>query len=258
MATRDTAFETVGVLQDRIGFVEPLSERPMEKRELVKKLDVSRSTVDRATRELENAGLVNYSDGCFELTSLGQTATAEFADVVDSIQLRQWLEPFLKWVPDSEFDAEIGWFREAELLVPEPGDPYSMINRHVEAMKDLEDGWFLLPFTGLHAAEAGHESIVEGGGSAELVVGPSVAETFQSNPEYVSVLEEAAATGRMTIFASDKKAPFALNKINDRLQIISSEGDEPRALIETENDHVIEWAERVYKGYKQGSEQIIP
>ena len=256
MLPRDTAFETVEVLQNRLEFVESLSDQPMEKRELVESLDTSRSTVDRATRELETAGLIEYSEGRYELTSLGRATTTEFDDVLDSIRLRQWLEPFLRWIPEAEFEVELDWFREGDLLVSEPGDPYAMINRHVELLKGLKDGWFLLPFTGLHATEVGYESIVHDNASAEFVVNSSVAETFRSNSEYISIIEEMVATGRVSIFSYGGKLPFALNKINDTVQIISADGDKPRALVETRDERAMEWAEEVYQNYKQDSEQL--
>lgn len=258
MATRDTAFETVEVLQDRIGFVEPLAERPMEKRELVEELDVSRSTVDRATRELENAGLVRYSDGSFELTSLGQTATAEFSGVLESIQLRQWLKPFLEWIPDSEFDAELEWFQDAELLVPELGDPYSMINRHVNLIRETEYTRVVLPLCGLHAFEAVHQRVVDEGGRVKGIVTPSVAETTQSAPGFAELTEELIPTGRFEVSVYDDSIPYFLGLFEETVQIGVDEDGEPRAILESDSKKVYKWAEQKYEEYDERSTPVIP
>lgn len=50
-------------------------ERPVHVRDLRDALDLSRSTVYEATRDLESAGLLTRDDG-FELTPFGRTAVA--------------------------------------------------------------------------------------------------------------------------------------------------------------------------------------
>lgn len=47
-------------------------EEPLTKRELVEKLDISRSTVDRAIRQLEVEGLVTWADDSYRLTAVGR------------------------------------------------------------------------------------------------------------------------------------------------------------------------------------------
>lgn len=78
MATQDTILDTSEVLLRRSAVVERLSVQPTAKRELVDRLDVSRSTVDRAVREIESAGLAECRDGGVGLTLCGRLATAEF------------------------------------------------------------------------------------------------------------------------------------------------------------------------------------
>ena len=58
---RKQALDIVDVLLDRSDVVESLLEEPKSKRDLVEDTDVSRSTVDRATKELETAGLIDMS-----------------------------------------------------------------------------------------------------------------------------------------------------------------------------------------------------
>ena len=66
----------VSLLDRRADVLDRLADGPTEKRDLVHDLQVSRSTVDRAVRELEAHSLVERSDGDVRITLLGRLALA--------------------------------------------------------------------------------------------------------------------------------------------------------------------------------------
>jgi predicted transcriptional regulator len=240
----------------RIKFLETLYEKPKDKPALAEELGMSRSTVDRGIRELETAGLTRYTNGEFTLTTIGEITVSGLFDLIGTIEQRQRLNPFLKWVPDGTFDIDIDLVSDADLLVAEPGDPWSMINRHVELVKTMDDLRALLPFTGLHAHEAGHKQVVEHGAGGELVVEPKIIDIHMSEPKYADLSEEIIATGRFDYFEYPEQLPYALAIIKNTVQIVVSEGDEPRALLESDSPEVKNWAEEKYDEYKQQSEKI--
>ncbi|QLD86882.1 tetratricopeptide repeat protein [Natronomonas halophila] len=71
----DRGGEVVSLALRRRNVLDALRE-PRTKRELVDELDVSRSTVDRAVRELETAGLVDWDEGSYRLTAVGSALRA--------------------------------------------------------------------------------------------------------------------------------------------------------------------------------------
>lgn len=250
------AIDVVKAVIRRTGFLGSLLEAPKDKRELVEELGMSRSTVDRAVRELETEDLIEYKDGGFVLTPFGQLTASGLFELIDTIELRQQLDPFLRWVPDGTLGIDIWLLADADLLVAEPGDPWSMINKHVELVKTMDNFRALLPFTGLHAHEAAHEQVIEHNASVELVVEPDIAEVHMSNTSYAELTEEMIATGRVAYFEYAEEFPYPLVIIDDTVQIVVSEGDEPRALLETDSPEVRDWAEGKYDEYKQQSEKL--
>lgn len=64
---------------------EELLDEPLYKRDLVAAVDRSRSTVDRAVRELEDAGLVARVDGGYVATVAGRLAAEEYRAATDSL-----------------------------------------------------------------------------------------------------------------------------------------------------------------------------
>lgn len=121
MVTRGTTGETIDVIVQRAQFLERLLDDPAEKRTLVEQLEVSRSTVDRALRDLEVEGLVTYADEGYALTAVGEilatryfafrdaTATHRMVVEADAGNAVEWAEerfgayrqqarPFQQWV----------------------------------------------------------------------------------------------------------------------------------------------------------------
>jgi predicted transcriptional regulator len=76
----------IGVLTNRIEFIECLQDEQKEIPEIVEELDTSRSTVDRAARELETLDLIEYDRDGFTLTSCGQIALLEYTRFTDSLK----------------------------------------------------------------------------------------------------------------------------------------------------------------------------
>lgn len=241
----------------RFSFMECLDDEPKDKRTLVDEVHCSRSTVNRGIRELESLDLVEYVDGGYRLSSIGKLVAADFADMAETIEIRLQFEPFLKWVPEDTFDLDLELLRDADLLLPKPGDPYAMVNRHVTVIERTYDHKFLLPLVGLHAQKATHSQVVENGAQCEMVVTPEVVDTLRSAPEYAELSEEMAATGRLHVYEFEADIPYFVGLLDDTIQIGVDEEGEPRALLETTNTEVQDWAAATFEEYKQQSEPVI-
>lgn len=68
----------VELLARRVDFLTRLADRPMDKRDLVADLGHSRSTVDRAIRELTDVGFVERRDGRYSTTLSGRLAAERY------------------------------------------------------------------------------------------------------------------------------------------------------------------------------------
>ncbi len=252
-----TTLDVLAVVFDRLDLLELLVEEPRTKPDLVAALDVSRSTVDRGLRRLETAGVIEYTDGRFVLTAMGERAVAGLGELQKTLQRRQELAPLLQWVPDETLDIDLAALAEAELVVPAAGDPWAMVNRHVQLLRRLEDGRAILPLTGLHACEALHERVVDAGATFEVVVTRDVADTFTENPEYAPLTEAMLATDRYDVYVHEGPIPYYLGLIDDTIQLGVDEDGEPRALLETGQPAVAEWATDKYTTFRDQAEPLV-
>jgi predicted transcriptional regulator len=257
MLPNDIVIDMLEVVLRRFSFFDSLGKDPKDKRTLVDELDCSRSTVNRGIRELEGLDLVAYTDGGYRITPLGATVATGFAELAETVELRLRYKPFLEWMPEDAFDLDLTLLRDAELLVPEAGDPYAMVNRHVNVLSQAEDLKAVLPLVGVHAYEAVHKQIVDNGARCEGVVTPEVADTLQSNPNYAEITKELAATGRFQLYQYDGDIPYFVGLLDDTVQMGVDEEGEPRAIVETTNPEVQNWAETTFTEYKQQAEQVV-
>ncbi|WP_121822385.1 helix-turn-helix transcriptional regulator [Halostella salina] len=233
----------LSVLDGRGDVLDSLREDPKGKRELESQLGVSRSTVDRAVRELEAEGLVARAGDGYDLTAAGRLLVREYRQFERTAATIARLDPFLRWLPAEEFDVNPRWLTEADLHTPEEGDPYAMINRHVAAIADCDRFRGMLPLVGLHAHETVHERVVEDGATVDMLLESAALETMQS-PAYRPKAAELIELDRYDVRVTDEPVPYFLGVFDgERVQIGVDADGEPRALLESDDDRVVEWAE---------------
>ena len=257
----EAAVEDVGFLstsRTRVNILNELNKRgQLSNRELREQANSSRTTVQRNLESLVERGWVRNTNRRYELTLTGETIADRFIELVETVQLERRLQPFLTWVDRSDLNLDIELLADAELLVAEPGDPWSMINRQVQLIRETDNGGIgFLPFTGLHACEVAHNQILNHDASYELVVIPKIADTHFSDPAYGNLFTEMINSGRLNYFVYEGDLPYSLVMIDGTIQIIVADGDEPRAMLETDSEEVREWAEEKYESYKQRSETV--
>lgn len=254
----DTTSELVDLLRRRSELLASLRERPREKRELVADHGLPRSTLDRAIRELETADLVEYADGAYALTAVGEHLVSEFDAFVERAELVVELEPFLRWTTPEAFDLDLASLADADLWTPEPGDPWAMVNRHVHALERADRVRGILPLVGLHAAETVHERVTEDGADHRFVVDAGVAETLRTDESYLSLLRDLQAGPEPTFLRYDRDAiPYFVGVFDDEfVQIGVDEDGDPRALLETDSEEALTWARDTVERYRRRADSI--
>lgn len=78
--------DAMALLTRRRALLDAIGEGPVDKQSLVAEVGVSRSTVDRGVRELEDVGLVERSGGTVSLTTSGRVAMKAHDRLSDTVQ----------------------------------------------------------------------------------------------------------------------------------------------------------------------------
>lgn len=204
--TPERVLDRVSARREVLAAVEGGTE-PVHVRDLRDALDLSRSTVYEATRELEAAGLLARADG-FELTPFGRTAVAihdRWLGALDTLcDLRDELSELGR---DVTLDPVV--CREAEVVRARPHAP----DRPFEALAEFFAGATrmkgFLPVTGARYIEGLDEALAADDSFViDVLTEDRVVEYLLSNhPEAV---ERWLAADRVRLYETDSRLPYGL------------------------------------------------
>lgn len=244
------------VLDRRERFVAVLADGPLWKRDLQDELDVSRSTVYKAIRDLEELGLVERRDDGYDLSIVGrrlyerrQQFHEVAAEIYDPV-------PFLSGLP-TDIDLPEALFLDAELVSGErfaPNRPVRTIERLVRETESLKG---LTPVVLPQYVDTFHERLISNELRAELLLERPVLEHLVT--EYEGPFEEAVAAGDLAIYTTDERLAYGLLLLEapDRrvVFIAYGPGGNLRGLIINESPAAIEWAETTWERHRSAAER---
>ncbi|WP_416838790.1 helix-turn-helix transcriptional regulator [Haloferax sp. DFSO52] len=254
---RGTAKEVTRTLNRRALILQSLLDDPKTKRELVDEVGISRSTIDRGVRELENLGLIEYETGNYRLTQVGQFLGRSFLEFYDVVDVTTRVAPFLAWMDPEWFDVDLCSLRDARIFIADADNSFGPWDSHAESVRSTRSYRGLLPSVGREPMEIKYQSILENDAEHEVIVGPDVAALLYSEP-LVDVFDEMLATGRVTVSVYPESIPYYLGIFDDDVVQVGScdHFGLPYALLESTNPDVVEWAERKISSYKDNAVDI--
>ncbi|QLG61499.1 helix-turn-helix transcriptional regulator [Halorarum salinum] len=172
MSSPDAA-EVAPVLARRRECLRALTDGPVRKRDLVDSLDMPRTTLDRAVRELTEAGLVERVSGAVRATGFGREALAAADEYRDTLDGLADASPLLDALPAAT-PLGAAFLRGARVSVATPPAPDRVVDDLFDSVADADSVRGVAP-----AALAGHmasfrEHASSDGAVPELHVTPAV------------------------------------------------------------------------------------
>lgn len=233
----------------RSPLLEELRGDSVDRAELQDRLAVSRSTSHRHTRLLGELGVIEKTNGEFQLTASGKLladATSRFKqEVTSALQLA----PVLATIQDAPEEIDIGAFAGATVTSAEHGDPYSPVARFVALVRETETlrGFDMDAIAPLYMDEI-QQRIVDGMETEDIGRPEVTKDALEGYPEKCI---DACASGYLTVQLHDD-LPFALALFDERVGIGVCEDDTRnlRVFVDTDDPEVREWAETVYEAYE--------
>jgi len=143
---RSDEAERRALVADRHEFLERLAEAPAYKPTLVEQLDTSRSTVDRAIRELTEAGFVERVDEGFRTTAFGRLLADRYRAFVEDQRAVLSAEGALAPL-DPDADLPPSLLSTGEVVTAD-GQPYGLYDRVLSAIRTADAVDALLPRVG--------------------------------------------------------------------------------------------------------------
>ena len=177
--------DLMAVVSKRVDFIDALADRPAEKRDLVDRVGVSRSTVNRAVLDLEEAGLVEDAGEEYRLTVGGRLLREQYDRYEAEATAIAAANGLLQYLPESaplsvDFLCGANVFTVAD---PAPHVPATVLS---EVIGDAES---VRGVSRSHAAPTVDDAlrdVVARGGTIEVVFRDGVFDQIRSMYDWVA------------------------------------------------------------------------
>lgn len=240
------------LLNTRSELLTVLDTSAHEKRELVEQLSISRSTVDRALRDLEAAALVQQTNGRYRTTFYGRASQAVYESFLESLEQVLRAKPLLAVLPpDIELDFTLLW--NAEIRIAEepalhaPATYLQLLLEEATQFKALS-----YAHTSSAAQDVIRSQVLHNGTTAEVVFRRKMYRYLvETYPEFMQSLQES---GQFTGFLADG-IPFGLFliEIQDTVHaclVVYGPEQTLKGVLVNDDPAAVEWAEQVYDQYR--------
>lgn len=249
--------EVAELIHRRAALLGRLDDAPAEKPVLTSALKCSRSTVDRAVRELESREYVSRGPAGYETTLGGRLASQEyqdcltaFEDVLVAADLLAYLPPDAPFSPALLRDAEIHYPKR-----PAPRAPLARLRELIERSDRYRGFATVVLIPGF--VDYVQEFVDRGELELEFIYDDWVADHVRE--EYVDQLEAQLGRGRHRMLVVDE-VPYGFGILSgDRtLVYLVAEGadGEFRGLLINDSDAAVAWAESLYDQYRARAEEV--
>lgn len=250
------ADDLIQVLFKRKAVVDCLHEGVTAKREMVSTLDVSRPTVDRSIRDLEEQGVIERRDGEYKFTLYGLFVVNKFRNVLSTYETFIKVRPLLLSLP-AETDLTMSVLEEAEVRVPQEYAPLEPLRYCEEEVRAASEVKVILPTLLPRQLEFFAEQAAAADLECDIIVPEAAVEVLLTS--YADYLERLlAADGRCRVWSTESPTEYGVLLIDsDVVHIIGYSKDGGlTAVISNDATVAVEWAENVFVQCRQESHEV--
>jgi tetratricopeptide (TPR) repeat protein/DNA-binding MarR family transcriptional regulator len=257
-------WEMIELITDRRAILECLAACPRDKRDLVTAVDSSRSTVDRAIRELEAAGLVGRTSGKYTTLSPVRRIVSQYRTTVERVSDVLAAQKLLAGLPP---DSSIGQAILSDATVESVADspPYHLPDGVRDRISMADRVRVFLPTLGTPRLLDCCQHVVNEGQTCELLTTPALFEILTT--EFPGQLAAMAANRDGSCVASitdtdpDRMPSFGLvlaetSTTTTVSVIVYNDQDIIQGVIHNESTAAVQWAEDCDERIRSGATEV--
>jgi len=196
------------VLTERHSYLRALIEQPRSKRELEDAVDFSRSTLDRALRDLAAADLARYEDGVWTPTLLGWCSYRAQEAYRDRLSTLAEATPLLEHL---SLDGPLGcaFLDDADVYEADPSMPDAVMQRLLDSVEHATEVCVATPVVVTGFAEKFYECVRIGeSASLEMILPAQVFE--QVHAAFPTLTNELMNDGNVCLYRASIPFSFGL------------------------------------------------
>lgn len=243
--------DPVKLVARRADVLEALTSGSLYKRDLIDRLEVSRSTIDRAIQELLEAGLCERTSEGFQATVAGRLLLERYQSFLDAATATLDNIDVLEPLPlDAEVAVDV--LEGADIYSVEERAPYRPLEPLHDTIGAATRYRALLPvLDDPRHVRLLYDHVVVDGHSAKLVADPGVIDQLRS--EFPRRFDALADAPGVTILEGETPAFGLLFTGDDQDTTVSlivyGTGQGVRAVLQNASEEAIGWAEQIFDRY---------
>mgnify|MGYP000109066629 FL=1 len=254
--TNDSAADLLKLVVQRGPYLAALADGVTEKRALAAEHDASRSTIDRAIRELDEAGLVDRGHGSVALTLRGRLALATYEDFRERLVGLEAASNVLETIPDDAF-IHSDFLADANVVDATLHTPQRPIDAIEDVLADATHVQTLATSVLPDVLSVYRDRIVDGSLSADVVVTPDVLDVLVA--DYHGPMNDMLCAGRLELHLTDDVLPYGLvvasNDAGDVALLVCGETS-IAGVVENKTPTAVEWARERFEAAKTAATRL--
>ncbi len=229
------------------------------KPDLVTELDIARSTVDRAIRDLEAVSCIEPVDGGYRATPTGRLALAEFDEYVGTSKSVADASEYLNRLPsDAPVDSAI--VRGASITLAESHAPEVALEPCIDLLGRATSLKALVPVALSVFPRRIMPHVDEGDLTVELVAQANVIESLPALGDNVG--DRILTHDAVTIYSTDAALPYVLwvmeTPDTDVAGITACADGRVHGVLVNETDRALRWARDRHAAYRKRATLVDP
>lgn len=255
--TGDSEVADLETLQSRIDVLGAVASTPLQKPELQDRLDVSRSTVNRAVRELESTGFVTRTDEGYVPTLYGDILLERYESFIDDAAEMVRAGPLLETLPPG-VPMSPAMLTDASIHRSSAPAPHRPIGRFERLLEDADRMRGISRTITQSSTPDLVAERVRDGMPGELVLGSELAEYMLEHRRETE--RELIETGRYRLYEVDR-VPYglALLDVDEETVVVLfvySDSNDLLGTISNDTPEAAAWARRQYCRYRSSATDI--
>jgi len=253
-----TLRETV---RKRSNVLESLSEGAAPKPTLVDRLDVSRSTVDRAIDNLSARDLVRRDGDGYRVTTHGRMALESYREYVATTDSLARASPLLSSIP-TDVDVDAALFEHGDISLAEPHAPENAIAPAIDYLQSAERLLVFSPVVKSSYISLVHEEVAGSELELELVLGRGASESLASLAAVTDTVDGLAVADTVSFFRTGTDLPFTLFLMldggGDTVGVTVHDGGAIVGSVTSQALDAVEWGRETFEEVRATADPLNP
>lgn len=245
--------------QSRVNVLATIAKGSYSRSEIEEETEIARTTVGRTINEFEERGWARRTtDGGYTVTPAGKHVIAELRPFVQSMEVIREFGDLLAWLPIDEVPIDLSHFSDAIVHRPDRADPTSTHAEFTTRMEEAAEFQCLVRIAPPIPLERRmRDAVVDRGMDTKHVITDGELNYLLNDPERVERWQEYINAGA-NVYRYDGEIPCNLFVFDDTVLIgnTSSDFGEPHVVIESDNEEILSWTQRVIEKYRSEAERL--